>query len=168
MILSTANDLQIMGMLYEAMLEGNTPSILTSIKDLPDEKPYGFWLSPQADKFCTVRSARHEEVGRIIIRDNPALFKFSDTIGKEWSVNENDVYDLMYVNKWFRIQSGVSCMTYECPKIKIKGKTLISSPPSDSEVPTQRQSSWMEYVCGLYGISKIMDSMGRVVWMRLN
>ena len=157
----TSNDLQIMGMIYES-LYNNT--IHTSIQDLPNRKPYGFWLSYGSDKFCLVSHVEHRIIARNVIEANPAMFKYSDIMGGLY--DGNDPYDIMYANKWFRIVTEIEYLGYECPKVSVNGKFLISEPAINSVDPSAKQLSWMEYVCGLYGIPKIKDSLGRVIWTR--
>ena len=46
----------------------------TSFLDLPDELPYGFWISPSGE-FFVVGFQEHEEIAFDIIQRNAALFE---------------------------------------------------------------------------------------------
>jgi hypothetical protein len=159
-------DDKILKLLYESMYLEN--KVYTDIKALPSIKPYGFWISSDADKFIVVPFQGHTRVAGEIISKNKKSFDGSEFF------ESDSYYDIMYYNGWGRIVCYSTKMYFD--RIKIE-KTMagmrevkIKQPNGYSKIttipPTPKQLSWMKFVCSLYDLKSILNGLDdSILWV---
>lgn len=91
-----------LSLIYEAMVAASELGLSSSMVDLPDNKPHGFWMDRHGN-FIRVGTMNHNSVARNILE----RMKESFTLGT--------AYDQLYKKGWVRIFLGNNILLWENP-----------------------------------------------------
>lgn len=86
----------------------NVMGMSTSVQDLPEHAPYGFWID-RSGNFIVVGQYSHENVGEDLIRKASNYLK---TKGIHYSFNRN-VYKSLFAMGWARVVTDYFDVLYE-------------------------------------------------------
>jgi hypothetical protein len=146
-------DILRLSLIYEDV--GGYRGTFTSMQDLPDTRPYGFWLGPNVE-FVPVGSYAHDRVAEGIIEKNPEKFGKVDS-----------PYNPMFERGWARIVFTANALEFEMCETEEKDGTLRRKYRNFELVkrtPNNRQLDWMKFVASFYDKPKIIDFTGREIW----
>lgn len=119
------------GLLMEAIWNG-PPLMSTSVQDLPDHKPYGFWIDRHGNFAIVAEPWGHERIASKIIEQDKKL--------KSILLKEKTQYRTLWAAGWIRVVLG--------------GDTFYWDHNNKNFTMSHAQESLMGFIKDLYNLSR--------------